>query len=181
MQLIADLRRGNAPAFTEAYTQHRAVLFAFLMRLCRNRAVAEDLFQNTWLKLAKHATRLQPDTKLRAWLLTVARNEFRSHRRWQIVDVSRLFELGQSPEHVEAQADLNDEVRALEVAMGKLRPSDREILWLVAVDGIDGEAAAEVLGTSYATFRKRLSRARARLESHMATGSSGRMPLGVRM
>lgn len=166
---MSELRSGNVGAFDEAYALHRTPVFSFLLRLCGSRALAEDLFQNTWIKLAKHATRLRPETRLRAWLLTVARNEFRSHRRWQMVDLSRLLELRSeaTSHYVEAQAERNQDIQALEAGMRALNHGDREVLLLVAVEGLEPREAAAVLGTCYAALRKRLGRARARLAEQM--------------
>ncbi len=177
-QIVSELRSGNAGAFDDAYALHRSAIFSFLLRLCGSRALAEDLFQNTWLKLAKHATRLRPDTQLRAWLLTVARNEFRSHRRWQMVDLSRLLEMRSRPTpYVEAQAELNQEMRALETGMRALNDGDREVLLLVAVEGLEPRQAAEVLGISHAALRKRLGRARVRLEQRMSEVETSEAPI----
>src|SRR5512145_2118176 len=81
LALVEGLRRGDTAAFDLAYDAYRARLFAFLLRLSRRRAVAEDLLDETWLRLVRHARDLQPDTRLSAWLFTVARNLYWSHRR----------------------------------------------------------------------------------------------------
>src|SRR5690242_7180313 len=74
LALVARLRQGDADAFDEVYAAFNARLFTFLVRLSRRRDVAEDLLEETWLRLVKHARRLRPDTRLAAWLFTVARH-----------------------------------------------------------------------------------------------------------
>jgi DNA-directed RNA polymerase specialized sigma24 family protein len=79
--LVAGLRCGDAAAFDRVYDLYRPRLFAFLLRLSRRRTVAEDLLDETWFRLVAHARSLRPDTRLAAWLFTVARNLYWTHRR----------------------------------------------------------------------------------------------------
>jgi DNA-directed RNA polymerase specialized sigma24 family protein len=55
--------------------------------------VAEDLLEETWLRLVKHASRLRPDTELARWLFTVARNLHVSYCRSRLLEDSRLADL----------------------------------------------------------------------------------------
>ena len=79
------LRRGDPAAFGRVYEAYGPRIFRFLARMCGQKDVAEDLYQETWIKLAIHARRLEDDTDLGAWLYTVARNLARSERRTQSV------------------------------------------------------------------------------------------------
>jgi DNA-directed RNA polymerase specialized sigma24 family protein len=64
LALVARLRQGGADAFDDVYSAFNTRLFTFLVRLSRRRDVAEDLLEETWLRLVNHARRLRPDTKL---------------------------------------------------------------------------------------------------------------------
>jgi RNA polymerase sigma factor (sigma-70 family) len=168
LTLVAGLRRGDAGAFTAVYERFRAPLYGFLRRAVRRDDVAEDLFQETWMSLARAAPGLREDTDLAAWLFTVARNAFRSHLRWARLDLSRWIAFcddvcptpSPGPELATAQARL---VSAVEEALTLLPAAHREVLLLVAVEGLEQDQVAGVLGISYAALRQRLSRARAAL------------------
>jgi RNA polymerase sigma factor (sigma-70 family) len=166
--LVDELRSGSVQAFDALYERYRAPLFTFLCRLCGQTSVAEDLFQNTWLKLARSAPRLRPETDLKAWLFSVARNEYRSHRRWQRVDIRRLLaaktELAVPPAAAAPSATLRD----AHWALAQMSTADRELLLLVGIEGIEPRGAAEILGISYAALRQRLARARAQLSRLLA-------------
>src|SRR4051794_18685566 len=88
--LCARLQRGDASAFDDVYRRHTPGLFAFLTRLAGRPAIAEELLQETWVRLATHARGLARDTNRRAWLYTVARNLYRSHRRRALLDLDLL-------------------------------------------------------------------------------------------
>jgi RNA polymerase sigma-70 factor (ECF subfamily) len=164
-ELVAALVRGEPAAFDAAYARYRAPVYAFLLRLARRPFLAEDLMQETWLKLARHAVRLRPETNLRAWLFTVARNQFRSYRRWALLDAERLRELGlgggggaSSPF---ADAAASETERRLEAALAALPVKYREVLLLVGVEGLPHEEVAAILGLTGEALRQRLARGRA--------------------
>src|SRR6188768_4341204 len=75
------LERGDIRGFDLAYARYAQPVFGFLVRLSGSRALAEDLFQHTFMRLAEAGPRLRVDSNLRAWLFTVARNAFHSHAR----------------------------------------------------------------------------------------------------
>jgi RNA polymerase sigma-70 factor (ECF subfamily) len=172
--IVEGLRRGDRAAFDAAYGRYRSRVYGFLLRLSGRVEVAEDLFQETWLKLARHAPRLHEDTDLAAWLFAVARNAWVSHRRWSMLDVSRLVALGEEAAPAvsrasdpEERADASRRVANLERALAGLSPSLREVLLLVGVEGFEQERAARILGISYDALRQRLARARAELAEHL--------------
>jgi RNA polymerase sigma-70 factor, ECF subfamily len=172
-RLLARLRAGDTRAFDEVFERHQRGLYGFLRRLARNDAVALELTQETWLRLAGEAPWLREDTVLRAWLFTVGRNLFSSHRRWSLLDGSRLTELFEwtrgdvERRTPEAAASASQEHAALERAFEKLALKDREALALVAAEGFEPTEAARVLGINPEAFRQRLSRARERLRAMM--------------
>lgn len=163
-RLLDDLRAGDPSAFEQIYVAERTAVYGFLRRLAGDSHVAADLFQNVWLKLAKHSSRLRPGTNLRAWLLTVARHEFVSYRRAQALDLSRLLTLGLERQgEVALAAQLTPQLDELAAALTKLHDRDREVLLLTRVAGLAPEEAARALGISPVALRQRLARARKRL------------------
>jgi RNA polymerase sigma factor (sigma-70 family) len=182
--IVDGLRRGERAAFDAAYTRFRQRIFAFLLRLSGRRDVAEELSQETWLKLSRAASRLAEDTDLSAWLFTVARNAWVSHRRWTVLDLSRLVALDDEPASidfepeqqsgVEERLDARRSIARLERALGTLPASSREVLLLVGVEGFDHDRAAAILDCKPEALRQRLSRARERLSSALAA-----LPPGV--
>jgi RNA polymerase sigma-70 factor (ECF subfamily) len=167
--LVGALKAGELRAFDAVYARHRARVFTFLVRLAGRRDVAEDLLQETFLRLATHAPSLADDTVLAAWLFTVARNLWRSHRRWRLLDAARLRELGLWPGSGDAApgplalAEAAQTSARLEAALAALPETYREVLLLVAIERLEPQQAAAVLGLRDDALRQRLSRARAML------------------
>lgn len=168
--LVDGLRRGEVGTFDRVYAAYHGRVFAFLLRLAGRRDTAEDLAQETWLKLAKAAPTLREDTRLAPLLFTVARNAFLSHRRWAMLDLSRLVTVGFESIAAAADGPSPDEaheraraVATLERALAALPVASREVLLLVGVEGLEQEEVARIVGVSYDALRQRLSRARAQL------------------
>jgi len=173
LRLVARLKAGDPAAFEALYEAYRAHLFGFLVRLSRRRDVAEDLLEETWLRLVTRCTTLSDDARLGPWLFTVARNLYFSWRRSRAVDETRTSELdpawpaperGNSPFEAAARAELE---RRLEAALARLSLRDRELLLLVGVEGLTPSEAAGVCGIPAVTLRARLHRARVKLAAEM--------------
>jgi len=169
LRLVARLKAGDPAAFEAIYEAFRPRLFSFLARLSRRRDVAEDLLEETWLRLVTRAPELTDDTRLGPWLFTVARNLFASWCRHRAVDESRILDfalswpralLRESPFESTARGETE---RRLEAALARLPTRDREVLLLVAGEELSPAEAAAVLGLSPEALRKRLQRARERL------------------
>ena len=158
--LVERLRGGERLAFRALYARYAQPTFAFLARLTLERGAAEDLHQETWLRVARHAHRLAPGTDLAAWIFTIARNTFRSARRRPERLV--LARDGVAPVGMQVGAFNGDDpgCRDLERALRALPEASREVLVLVGVEGLSTRQAAEVLQLREDAVRQRLLRAR---------------------
>lgn len=166
LALVARLRAGDADAFDEIHEAFNARLFTFLARLSNRRDVAEDLLEETWLRLVKHAHRLRADTNLAAWLFTVARHLHVSHCRSRLLEDSRTAELiglwpsGSRERTPFELVEASEAQQRLARAVASLPVIYREALLLTAIEGLKPSQAAEVCGVSGEAMRQRLSRAR---------------------
>ncbi|MBW1808955.1 MAG: RNA polymerase sigma factor [Deltaproteobacteria bacterium] len=182
-KLVARLREADAAAFDQVYELFRARLFGFLVRLSKRQDVAEDLLQETWIRLATKAAELRPDTHLAAWLFTVARNLFISYRRWRLLDANRVQELSRVQILAEGPDCPFESVAAgelelrLEQALASLPLQYREVILLVAIEEISPAAVAEICGLKPAALRKRLSRARKLLAKKLNQKTPGLYPV----
>jgi RNA polymerase sigma-70 factor (ECF subfamily) len=166
LELVKRLRQGDADAFDHVHAAFNTRLFTFLVRLSRRRDVAEDLLEETWLRLVKHASRLQPDTRLGPWLFTVARNLHVSYIRSRMLEDSATASLiglwpvdvdRTSPFEAAAASELE---RRIERALASMPSTSREVLLLVGVAGLDHSDAADICGITPEALRQRLHRAR---------------------
>ena len=143
--------------FERLYRQHGPDVHAYVVRRVgweRADDIVADVFVVAWRRLEAVPDEAMP------WLLGVARktiaNRLRSTRR-QFALATRLA--AQVPA-VQMESSSSD--AAVLAALGSLRERDREVLMLIAWEGLGGREASKVLGCSHAAFRVRLHRSRAR-------------------
>lgn len=166
---LDGLKRLDARAFDAAFVVFAPRLNGWLLRMGASRPVAEELVQEAFLRLARHAPNLRDDTRVGAWLYTVTRNLWSSHRRWAWLDGSRILELAERtftarpPTPAEAAAS-NETASRVERALANLPEAQREVFLLVAQEGLEPTEAAAILGIAPEAARQRLARARKALK-----------------
>jgi RNA polymerase sigma-70 factor (ECF subfamily) len=169
LALVARLRTGDTAAFDTVVERFRLPLFSFLLRLSRRRDVAEDLLEETWLRLVGRVHLLRDDTRLGPWLFTVARNLYASHCRSRLLEDSHVASLiglwpcGSAPASPFDSTAATESERRIEAALAALPILYREALLLVGVQGLSITEAATICGVSPVAMRQRVSRARARV------------------
>jgi RNA polymerase sigma-70 factor (ECF subfamily) len=180
LRLVEGLRRRDSAAFEAVHEAFHARLFGFLARLSGNRDVAEDLAEETWLRLVTHAARLRPDTNLAAWIFTVARNLHTSYCRSRLIEDSLstgtlgLWPSTAMPPSPLESATASETAARLAMAFRKLPLLYREAL-LLAAEGMRPSEAAVVCGVTPEAMRQRLSRARAQLDDRLAKTTAFRL------
>jgi RNA polymerase sigma-70 factor (ECF subfamily) len=173
LEIVGRLQRGDPEAFEAVFKAFNGRLYNFLARLSNRRDVAEDLLEETWVRLVVHARRLRPDTELGRWLFTVARHLHASHCRSRLMEDSHaaaligLWPSGQrQPSPFEA-IEANEAQEHMAKVLASLPLRYREALLLVVVEGLPHSEAAEICGVTTEAMRQRLSRARALLVRRM--------------
>jgi RNA polymerase sigma-70 factor (ECF subfamily) len=180
LRLVEGLRAGEPEAFDAVHAAFNARLYTFLARLTNRRDVAEDLLEETWLRLVMHARRLRPDTRLLPWLFTVARNLHVSFCRARLLEDSHAGGLiGLWPSGVPApspfdEVDTRQIQQRLAAALATLPVDYREALLLVGVEGLRPADAAEACGVTPEAMRQRLHRARTLLARRLGEMEQGR-------
>ena len=86
-ELLRAFSKGDAPAMDLLVGRYRQALFSWLLGMTGNRADAEDLFQEIWVRVIRHAARFN-DVSFRAWLWKIARNLLIDFRRKRRPDIS---------------------------------------------------------------------------------------------
>jgi RNA polymerase sigma-70 factor (ECF subfamily) len=170
--LVGRLRAGDLSAFDAIYDAWNPRLFSFLLRMTKNRAVAEDLLEETWLRLVSGGEALAAATRLGPWLFTVARNLFLSDYRSRVREQACARDLislwpGGFSRSPHDSALLREFEERLEAALAEVPPMYREVLLLVGFEGLRPADAAAVCGITPEALRQRLSRGRTLLAQRL--------------
>ena len=143
---------------------HLGILRRYALVLTRSADEAEDLVQEALLRAIAGAASWQPARGLRPWLLSIVHNTHVSRRRRREVELAARGELAQAEMPVVPAAQLQRvELAQTMAALMRLPEDQREVLVLVAIEGLAYKDAAEILDLPLGTLMSRLARARAAL------------------
>jgi RNA polymerase sigma-70 factor (ECF subfamily) len=148
-ELIRSYLSGNAESFEILYRRYRNPLYAYLNKLLENSAMADDLFQQTWLKAIQNFPSYKNQQKFFAWLSMIAHNLAMDHFRWQKkVSEDPLEEPHLDQQYSDRQepwrqmSDLEFE-EAFENALAELPADQREVV-LLRRNGVSFREIAEI-------------------------------------
>lgn len=156
---------------------HIGVMRAFAISLTRDATLADDMVQEALVKAWRNIDTFRTGSNMRAWLFTILRNTYYSHRRKarrEVADVDNVMSdaLAQKPDH-DGRLNLRDFAAAFDT----LPDEQREALTLVGAAGFTYEEAAATCGVAPGTVKSRVNRARARLARMLALDDDEAMEL----
>ena len=164
--LLRATAGGDPDALAELYRRHASGLFGFLCRLAGDRAVAEEILQDTMLAVWRSAAGFGGRSAVRTWLYGVARRQAHNRLRSLPVPPAGLDDLPEPAATVpgpEEIALVRADVDAVGVAMAALPAGHREVLALAFHAQLSHADIARVLDVPVGTVKSRLHNARARL------------------
>lgn len=158
--LMLRYQDGDISAFETLYRRHNDPLYRYLLRLCRHRDTAEDIFQEVWSKIIKAQASYRPTAKFTTYLYRVAHNCFIDHlrrhkRHMNVVEADADLEPhpGESPE-ITTERSLAKQ--RLEAALVDLPEAQRDAFLLREEAGLSLDEIAFVTGSNRETAKSRL-------------------------
>ena len=169
--------------FDELYDSHRSAVFSFAYSLTQNRGEAEDLFQETWLRVARYFPKVLDMKKVRAWLFTITANlhkdalrrkrtrrRFLFDKKWASDQDMPLCE--GSPESEDSAESTGEERlemgHAISRAVSNLPDQHRIVFMLKEVGGFKQSEISEILGIPLGTVKSVMYRAVKKLRLDLA-------------
>jgi len=183
-EVVAQARLGREAAYRELVRRYERPIFSLIYRMVRDRELAEDLAQETFVKALKAVGTYRPEYKFSSWIFKIANNAAIDHLRKR--ELATLSIEGsphaRTPEAMEAtalqiggrlpgpleQLEARELGGAIEEAIGRLRPEYRACIVLRHVEGRPYEEIAEILGLPLGTVKTYIHRARHELREALA-------------
>lgn len=173
-ELMQAYARGDMRAFETLYDRHALPVWRFVQRSVQNAALADDLVQDVWFSVVRHAPQYEMRAKFRTWLFTLAHHRVVDHWRTQknhtsldaeSEDGAALAEMlaAESGFGPERRLDSRELAQALLDALAALPEVQRETFLLQAEAGMSLAEIAQATGVNMETAKSRLRYARARL------------------
>ena len=182
-EVVVLARAGNEAAYRELLRRYERPIFSLVFRMVRDRELAEDLAQETFVKALNALDSYRPEYKFSSWIFKIANNTAIDHLRRRELDTLSLdgSPHAETPEAMEATAlqignrlespleavEARELGGAIEEAIGKLRPEYRSCILLRHVEGRAYEEIAEILNLPLGTVKTYIHRARNELRESL--------------
>ncbi len=185
---VARLRHGDPQALEPVMAKYQHRLYRYLLRLAKEPALAEDLFQQTWMRVAEKIRQFDPQRNFEAWLFSVARNlaidHLRRYRPESLDELAAGDEGGETRQaHLAASGpsaldQILEKERAASVggALAEMPVIYREVLSLRFEEEMKLEEIAVVLDAPISTVKTRLRRGLEAMRHKIETKSPGTRP-----
>lgn len=177
-RLVEDARGGQLQAFDELVRRYEQPLIAFIWRMTGSREDAEDLAQETFVRVYRYLERLRPDAKFSTVLFGIGRNltlnyirDGKRRGRGRMDSLSQPdgqeLALADPAPAPDAAARENETYALIQRGLALLSAEHREVLLLREAQGLDYDAIAEVIGCRKGTVKSRIARAREQLRARL--------------
>jgi RNA polymerase sigma-70 factor, ECF subfamily len=182
-EVVARAREGREPAFRELIGRYERPVFSLIYRLVRDRERAEDLAQDTFIKVLNAIDRYDPTYKFSSWIFKIAHNTALDLLRKREPETLSLEGSPHATTAAEAEASTvtvasdrpspeeyteHEELSGeLEVAIGRLRPEYRTAIVLCHMEGRAYEEIAEIMSVPLGTVKTYIHRARHELRGYL--------------
>lgn len=166
---MLDFQRGEVRAFETLIRRHQQGVYNFIFRFLGNREVAEEVFQDAFIKVHQAADRYVPNGKFTTWLYTIVRNLcVDNFRRKKIREALSLDDRGSEDDRSLGDSIASDDIPPdvmssameiegiLQMALKKLNDDQREVFLLREKEGFKFEEIAEMTGVSVNTVKSRM-------------------------
>jgi RNA polymerase sigma-70 factor (ECF subfamily) len=169
--LMLRYRDGDLRAFETLYARHKGPLYRYLQRLCRDRDVANDLFQEVWSKVIASRERYEVRAQFNTFLFRIAHNCAVDHfRRTGKVDAADLAEFeevlpGCETERPDARLSQDQVKAAFKRALDELPAEQRDVFVLYEESGLSLEEIGNITGVAMETAKSRLRYAVSKLRA----------------
>lgn len=168
--LIEAFQSGDEFAFVSLYNRYKSPVYAFCVKMLGDRAAAQDVLQETFLRVYENRDRLLNTGSFKAWVFTIARNQClnalrRSSRRVPLdEETARL-----TPGIQEAGAPLerSEQVELINRFLNQLHEDYREVLILREYQNLSYEEIAAVTRSTLSAVKSRLFKARRKLATYL--------------
>ena len=162
--LISGIAAGSREDLAELYRRTRAAVYGLALSYLKNGAEAEDVAQDTFVKVWAAAPFYRPQGKPMAWLLTIARNLALGRLR-TAARIQDLSEAQWSAFSIESDSLTADDRTVLAAALGRLSDEERHIVVLHAVCGLKHREIAQFLGLALPTVLSKYHRSLKKLKT----------------
>ncbi len=159
-RLIVQLQEGDLDALGSLYDKYKNVIYRTALAITHDLDVAQDILQDTFIRLYQSASRVDPERPIIPWLYRVTVNisyTYLRRRRWLLVSLDEILQhVGTSKVTPESQTVRREAREAVFSALTRLPPSQRVVVVLYYLNDLSLKDIAELLECPVGTVKSRL-------------------------
>ncbi len=173
-ELIKEFQNGNVEAFEELVKRYKDPLFNYVSRMLKDRVYAEDIVQETFVRVYKNRDRYRQIAKFSTWIYTIAINLTKTEIRRQNLrrffslsgssDNGKTLELPDNKVNLEKSAEDTIMGERIKDAIDNLPKTFREVIILRDIQELSYEEISKIVGVPLGTIKSRVNRGRTRLQ-----------------
>jgi RNA polymerase sigma factor (sigma-70 family) len=167
--IMEAVKNGDVQQASLLFERYNKRIYNFLARMTMDRALAEDLTQNVFLRIIKYRNSYREGLRFQSWIYQVARNIFSDHYQKHKNKISDFVEVEKVSEHIsdsEEGHDREEQEKLLKRSMAMLSEEQRELLVLTRFQHMKYEDVAVLMETSVANIKVKVHRAIGKLREH---------------
>ncbi|ARA92208.1 hypothetical protein AWN76_002795 [Rhodothermaceae bacterium RA] len=171
-ELIESFQAGDEFAFVSLYNRYKGPVYAFCVKMLLGRSLAEDVVQETFLRVYENRDRLLNTDAFKSWLFTIARNQClnqlrRTNRQVSLEGQEHAEPVAPLPEIPAHQLEKSEKIDLVNHFLAQLKPDYREVLILREYQNLSYEEIAAVTRSTVSAVKSRLFKARRKLAGYM--------------
>lgn len=171
-ELMEKIAQGCSKSFAALFEAYGSMILGYALKLVNNRATAEDISQEVWVKIARVAPQYQAQGQFKSWIFTMTRNlcfnKLKADKRLQFhEDMTELSEKAEQEESVESKMINTAKMDMVNAVLDDLPENQKICLLLVTVEGLSYEEVANQLSISLGATKSLIHRARKTLNEKL--------------
>jgi RNA polymerase sigma-70 factor (ECF subfamily) len=169
-KILANIAKGDTKSFETLFLKYEDLVYGYCLKMLKNTEKAEDITQETWLKVIRNAERYKPTGNVRSWIMSIANNliidEFRASKKLKNLDDEEWAMFEDVQADVEKLFNEHEKYKWLNKAFDDLIENQKIVLSLILIEELSQAEVALKLNTSIGAVKAVLFRAREALRKN---------------
>ncbi|MCK4701531.1 MAG: sigma-70 family RNA polymerase sigma factor [Bacteroidales bacterium] len=169
---ISKVLKGDVQAFSYLVDKYQDMVFTLAFRILKNRENAEEVAQDSFVKVYQNLGKFRSKSKFSTWLYRIVYNTAISRVRVKqkttmSIDNQKFFEIGDDDQNVSKSFDIENNKMILQRLLNKLDESDRALITLYYLDECKVSEISEITGQNRSNIKVKLHRTRKKMQEEL--------------
>lgn len=168
VKILIGISKGDSKCFESLMNKYQNLVYGYSMKMLKNKSKAEDVTQETWLRVVKNAFQYRPTGSVKSWLMSITRNlvidEYRSAKKWVELADEDWNSIEDAQSDIEKMFGDNERSDQLKAAFDSLPENQKIILSMVLIEELSQSEVSVKLNITVGAVKAVLFRARENLK-----------------